>query len=428
MSPSRSGAFGSGGPPLTPRLLSFTEARARVLAAAAALPPESVDVAAVRGRALRETIRAPHALPPFDNSAMDGYAVRASDVARATIAQPVTLPVTMVIPAGMAPALPLAAGAAARIMTGAPLPEGADAIVAFEDCERLEGSPERVRFSATAAPRHHVRDAGADIVAGAIALHAGRELSAYDLALLVALGQSRVSVGRRPRAAIVSTGDELLGAGDELRAGAIRDSNSPMLHALLEEAGCEVVSVAHAGDAPGEALGAIRAALDRADVTLSIGGVSAGDFDPVKGDLAGIPGAELWRVAMKPGRPQAFATANGKLFFGLPGNPASVACVFETLVRPALRRLQGFRRLTRPRILVRLATAIESREGRADFVRARLEWHYGDWWANPCGAQVSGHLGPQSRADVLLAIPAEREALAAGETVAAFLLRWPGRG
>ena len=410
---------------MTPRLLTFAEARARCLEAASPLPPEWIDVADVRGRALRETVRASHALPPFDNSAMDGYAVRALDLAAATAAHSVTLAVTHVIAAGASPRGALGAGEAARIMTGAPVPEGADAVVAFEDCERLDGKPERARFAAAAPPRQHIRGAGADFAAGAIALHAGRELSAYDLALLVALGHARVSVGRRPRAAIVSTGDELLGAADTLRPGAIRDSNSPMLRALLEEAGCEVVLVAHAGDAPGEALRAIRAALEVADVTLSIGGVSAGDFDPVKADLEGIPGAELWRVAMRPGRPQAFSAANGKLFFGLPGNPASVSCVFETLVRPALRRLQGFHRLSRPRTLVRAAVDIESRAGRTDFVRASLEWRQGAWWASPCGAQVSGHLGPQSRAHALLEIPAESALLGAGETASAILLRWP---
>lgn len=410
---------------MTPRQLSFAEARARCLDAAPPLPPEWIDVAEVRGRALRETVRAPHALPPFDNSAMDGYAVRTLDLAHATAAHPVTLAVTRVIAAGASQQGALGAGEAARIMTGAPVPEGADAVVAFEDCERLDGVTEHARFTASAPPRQHIRSAGADFVSGALALHAGRELSAYDLALLVALGHSRVSVGPRPRAAIVSTGDELLGATDALRPGTIRDSNSPMLRALLEEAGCEVVSVAHAGDAPGQALRAIRSALDVSDVTLSIGGVSAGDFDPVKGDLEGIPGAELWRVAMRPGRPQAFSAANGKLFFGLPGNPASVCCVFEALVRPALRRLQGFRRLSRPRIRVRVAVDIESRAERTDFIRASLEWRGDRWWGRPCGAQVSGHLGPQSRAHALIEIPAECASLAAGETAAAILLRWP---
>jgi molybdopterin molybdotransferase len=410
---------------MEPRTLSFTEARARVMRAATPRAPESIDVADARGRALREDLAAPHPLPPFDNSAMDGYAVRAADVAGAGPGSGVVLVVTSVVPAGTVPLLPVSPGEAARIMTGAPLPAGADAVVPFEECERLPGTPERVRFSAPAAGGTHIRRAGADIVAGATALRAGRELSAHDLGLIVALGRARIAVGPRPRIAIVSTGDELLEPGASLRPGAIHDSNAPMLRALIEEAGCEVVSVARASDAPGEATRAIRQALEAADVALSIGGVSAGDYDPVKAELERIPGAEPWRVAMRPGRPQAFGADAGRLFFGLPGNPASVACVFETLVRPALRRLQGFRETGRPRVRVRAAARVESSRGRTDFVRVRLDWRDGAWWAEPCGAQVSGHVTPQAWAHALLEIPAAREALDAGDTAAALLLRWP---
>jgi len=458
-----------------PRSLSFAEARREVLRAARAAAPERVPVTAVRGRALREDVVAPHALPPFDNSAMDGYAVRAADLSGASADAPVTLPVAEVVAAGDDPA-PLPPGCVARIMTGAPLPPGADAIVPFEDCERLDApagrgrqtrrrerprderhaserasderhtserasderhaserasderhTSERARFTTAPAAGVHVRRAGADVESGEQVLAAGRELSAHDVALLASLGFARVTVGPRPRAAVVSTGDEILAAGEALRPGAIRDGNAPMLRALLEEAGCEVVSVEHAGDARGEALQAIRRALDAADVTLSVGGVSAGDFDPVKSDLAGIRGAELWRVAMKPGRPQAFAAFDGRLYFGLPGNPASVACVFEALVRPAIRRLQGFTALDRPRIRVHAGVAIESRAGRTDFVRVRLEWRDGTWRALPAGDQVSGHLMPQARAHALLVVPAAAPALEAGDPATALLLRWPDR-
>jgi molybdopterin molybdotransferase len=415
----------SGPPATTPRSLSFAAARARVLRAAAPLPPEAIRTERARGRALREDVVALHPLPPFDNSAMDGFAVRAGELAAAARDHPVVLPVVATIPAGAVAAPPLAPGQTARIMTGAMLPAGADAVVPFEDCERLDGGVERARFTSAPAAGAHVRSAGADLATGALALPAGRELSAHDLALLVALGRARVAVGPSPRATIVSTGDELLDADAPLRPGAIRDSNAPMLRALLEEAGCEVVSVERVSDAPGEALRAIRAALDRADVTLSIGGVSAGDFDPVKTVLDGVPGAEPWRVAMKPGRPQAFAAAAGRLFFGLPGNPASVACVFETLVRPALRRLQGFAVIDRPRVRARAASRIESRPGRTDFVRARLEWRRGAWWAEPCGAQISGHLTPQAWAHALVVIPEATAEVATGDRVGAILLRWP---
>jgi molybdopterin molybdotransferase len=404
--------------------LTYAEARARVLAAARPLGGEAVPIAAARGRALRRSLVAPHDLPAFDNTSMDGYALRAADAARATPERPVTLPVVEVLPAGRVAARPLGAGEAMRIMTGAPLPAGADAVIAFEDAERLEG-PERVRVARPVRLAENVRPAGADLRAGEVAIAAGRELSAHDLALAGALGFSELEVGRRPRVAVVSTGDELLEPGEPPREGAVRDSNRPMLAMLAEEAGAETVGSRHVGDRPQEVAGALGAALESADVVLSIGGVSAGDFDPVKQSLHALGDVALWRVAMKPGRPQAFGAPGGRLFFGLPGNPASVACVFEALVRPALRALQGFAALDRPRLAVRCARAIESRAGRTDFVRASLAWREGAWWASPAGEQVSGHLTPQSRAHALLIVPAEAEALAEGAAAEALLWRWP---
>ncbi len=325
------------------------------------------------------------------------------------------------------------------IMTGAMIPEGADAVVPVESTSTGLGStstgPEASRatgpgaswvaFERPASPRDNIRDAGADVARGETVLKAGRELSAHDLALAIALGFAEVSVGPAPRVAVISTGDELLDPGQALKPGAIRDSNLPMLSMLLEEAGCEVVSARRAPDDASRVTAEIRGALDAADVVITIGGVSAGDFDPVKLSLDEIGGIELWRVAMKPGQPQAFGSPRGKLFFGVPGNPASVACVFEALVRPALRRLQGHSELDRPRIEVCVGGRIESREGRIDFVRAELERRGDAWWATPAGAQVSGHVSPQSRAHALLIVPAEKPRLSKGEEARAWVLRWP---
>jgi len=224
---------------------------------------------------------------------------------------------------------------------------------------------------------------------------------------------------------VISTGDELLDPGAPLRPGAIRDSNLPMLAALLAEAGCEVARARRTSDRPQEVAAAVREAFDTADLVLTIGGVSAGDFDPVKLSLDSLGGIALWRVAMKPGRPQAFGRVGERLFFGLPGNPASVACVFEVLVRPALRKLQGFTTLDRPRLEARAAVEIESRAGRTDFVRVELTRRLGDWWATPAGEQVSGHLTPQARAHALLEIPEWAERLERGERASAMILRWP---
>jgi molybdopterin molybdotransferase len=394
------------------------------------LPAERVALDAARGRALREDVFAPHSLPPFANASMDGYAVRSPDLAAASAARAVDLPVTGVIPAGRPAARPLGPGEAMRIMTGAPIPDGADAVLAFEDVERIEraGAEERMRATRPARAGENIREAGRDLARGARALSSGRELSPHDLALLAALGVPEIPIGPSPRVAIVSTGDELLDPTEPLRPGAIRDSNLPMLRSLVEECGGRVVSAGRVGDDPSGVVVAIRAALESADVVITIGGVSAGDFDPVKQGLATLGAIELWRVAMKPGRPQAFGTPQGRVFFGLPGNPASVACVFEALVRPALRRLQGFSVLDRPHVPVRLAAVLESRAGRTDFTRVTLEWRAGEAWATPVGEPVSGHLTPQSRAHALLVIPEPAVRLEVGDRAEALLLRAPEHG
>jgi molybdopterin molybdotransferase len=258
-----------------------------------------------------------------------------------------------------------------------------------------------------------------------VALETGRELSAHDLALAASLGCAELSVSPSPRVSVLSTGDELLDPAEELRPGAISDSNLPMLSALVTEAGGTLAVVERLRDDPALVEARIREAAALSDVVLTIGGVSAGDFDPVKQALGALGGIELWRVGMRPGRPQAFGRTGGTLFFGLPGNPASVACVFEALVRPALRKLQGFAGLDRPRVPVRMAAALESREGRTDFVRCALEWRAGSLWATPAGAQVSGHLTPQSRSHALVVVPDGVAALAPGDEAEALLLRLP---
>ena len=409
------------------RSLGYAEARERVLSAARPLPAEQVPLAEALGRPLHRPLVAPHALPPFRNSAMDGIAVRATDLARATSGVPIALRVTETVPAGATAGRPVGAGEAIRIMTGALLPYGADAVVPVEELtfERGADGLERARVSRAATAGENVRDAGRDLPAGATALEAGRALTPHDLALLAALGEARPMVGGRPRVAVITTGDELLTPDAALRPGAIRDSNLPMLVALLGECGARVVSTRHVADDAGLVGAEVRAGLTQAEAVITIGGVSAGDFDPVKQAIAQIEGVELWLVAMRPGRPQAFGAPGGRLFFGLPGNPASVACVFEALVRPALRKLQGFASLGRPTVTARAAVTIASRAGRTDLVRVTLERRDEAWWATPAGDQVSGHLTPQARAHALLVIPAEAERLAVSEPAQAWVLRWP---
>ena len=408
---------------MTPEHLSYAEARARVLGAVHPLPAERVPLAGALGRALAGPVIAPHALPAFANASMDGYAVAAVSTARA----PLALPVREVIAAGHVPVHVLRTGEAARIMTGAMLPEGADAVLPFEEVERSgEGDGERVHVRTPAVAGANVRPAGGDVTAGAVVLEPGRTLSPADLGLAAALGITELSVGTRPRAVVLSTGDELLEPGEPMRPGAIRDSNRIQLAALLEEAGCDVVRTERVRDHVDAVRASIGAALQAADVVFTIGGVSAGDFDPVKQAIDAMDGMALWRVAMKPGRPQAFGTSAGRLFFGLPGNPASVACVFEALARPALRALAGHLGVERPRLQVRAAAPIPSRVGRTDFVRAQLAWRDGAWWATEAGPQVSGHLRPQSQAHALVIVPEEAASLDRGAPAEAILLRWPG--
>ena len=412
-------------PPLA-LLLTYAEARARVLQAATVLPAETVTLLSARSRALRRRIEAPHALPPFRNSAMDGWAVRGSDLAHATGAAPVTLRVVETLPAGHVASRALAAGEAMRIMTGAMIPEGADAVVPFEDGERgHDADGETMRTGRAPHAHQHVRDAGADVAAGALVFEEGRELSPHDLALLASLGIAEVAVGTSPRVAVLSTGDELLEPHEALRPGTIRDSNLPMLAMLVEQAGGQVVIAERMPDDSERVAARIGEALAIADVVLTIGGVSAGDHDPVKQALAHHGTLELWRVAMRPGRPQASGRLGARLFHGLPGNPASVACVFEALVRPALRRMQGHTQIDRPRAPVRVAVDIESAQGRTDFVRVTLEWRLGALWATPAGAQTSGHLSPQSHAHALLVVPADIARLAASDEAEALVLRLP---
>lgn len=411
---------------MEPLTLGYAAARARAVDALPSLPSVTLPLARCAGRALRRDVVAPHALPPFRNSAMDGWAVRAADLALAAPGSPVRLRVTGEIPAGTVAARALGPGEAMRIMTGAMPPAGADAVVPFEDGERGSG-PEGEWMAARgpAEPGDHLRAAGADVGQAEHVLAEGRELSAHDLALLAALGVAEVEVSPAPRLAVISTGDELLDPAEPLRPGAVRDSNLGMLALLAEQAGAEVTIAERLPDDPLRVARRIEEAVATCDAVLTIGGVSAGDFDPVKLALARLGEIELWRVAMRPGRPQAHGRPRGRLFHGLPGNPASVACVFEVLVRPALRRLQGFERLDRPRVPVRAARDIASRAGRSDFVRCTLAWRSGELWATPAGEQVSGHLAPQSRAHALLAVPEAAAAVREGEPAEALVLRLP---
>ena len=395
--------------------VGVSEARELVLASVSPLGTETVALAEAAGRVLAEEIRSEVRIPPADNSAMDGYAVRAEDVA----AVPVALRLGEDLPAGKRSQRKLVPGEAARIMTGAALPEGADAVVMVEDTE-TEG--DRVRIRRAAAVGQHVRRAGEDVRPGTLVAEPGALLRAPLVGMLAALGRSVVSVRARARVAVLATGDELV-EPDRLRDdGRIASSNSYALQAALREIGAQPVYLGIAPDEPDEIAARFRAAL-ACDAVISSGGVSVGDRDWIKQVLVGLGGAmRLWRVAMKPGAPMAFVLVGGRPVFGLPGNPVSTQVTFEQFVRPALLRMMGHRELFRPVERARLADGYEKPAGRAHFVRVALERRAGELWARASGEQGSNILLSLVRADGLAFVPAQTTRVAPGEPVAVQLL------
>jgi molybdopterin molybdotransferase len=399
-------------------MLTVAEAGARVLAAVRPLADELVPIDQAQGRVLAHAITSSRDLPSWDNSAMDGFAVRSADL-------PGVLPVVGTVAAGHAPGVVLAPGTALRIMTGAPMPAGADAVVIREDAEELpDPAGDRVRLAAPAAPGDNVRRRGEDVPAGQPALDAGVCLGPGEIGFLAALGHAMVRVARRPRVAILSTGDELVSVDVPPRPGQIVNSNLYALSAQVRDAGGEPVNAGIAPDRPDDLLPRIRDAL-AADVLLTSGGVSVGDFDFVK-DVLAAAGVSVgfWKVAMKPGKPLVFAaTAAGGLVFGLPGNPVSSMLGFELFVRPALLAMQGARELHRPRVPVTITSAYAKQPGRAHFLRATLRRQGDLLLADLHPRQGSAMLSSMVGIHALVVVPAESGDVAAGARLEALLLR-----
>ena len=396
--------------------VSVAEARELILGSIAPLGTETVALGEAGGRVLAEEVRSTVWIPPLDNSAMDGYAVRAEDTAGA----PVTLAVGEDLPAGKRSQRKLVPGEAARIMTGAALPEGADAVVMVEDTETEGG---RVRIHKAASLGQHVRRAGEDVRPGTPIAPPGAVLRPPLVGMLAALGRAVVAVRARPRVAVLATGDELV-EPDRLRDdGRIASSNSWALCAALREIGAEPVYLGIAPDEPAEIEARFRAAL-ACDAVISSGGVSVGDRDWIKQVLVGLGGEmRLWRVAMRPGAPLAFVRVGGKPVFGLPGNPVSTYVTFEQFVRPSLLRMMGHTNVYRPVASARFDAEYKKPAGRAHFVRVVLETRSGELWARESGAQGSNILLSLVGADGLAFVPAETTRLERGERVAVQLLR-----
>ena len=353
-------------------MLTFAEAQAQVLEHIEPLSVERVPAGEAMGRVLATEVAARGDSPPLDNSAMDGYAVRHADVSAASAAAPVSLEVLEDIPAGHVGTRPVGPGQASRIMTGAPIPAGADTVIRVEDTRAADG---RVEILVPDELGGSVRAAGSSMRAGETVLPAGTEIGVAEVAVLAAVQRSHVSVYRRPVVAILSTGDELVEADDTPGPGQIVNVNSPGLAALARHCGAEALVLPTAPDDEGVIRTAVEAAL-QGDFIISSGGVSVGDYDYVKRVLEELDAREvLWRVAMKPGKPLYFALLQGRPYFGLPGNPVSSLVSFLHFVRPAIRRAAGFApdRLRLPELRVPLEHDLANDDaGRAQFLRGQV--------------------------------------------------------
>lgn len=397
-------------------MLSFAEAQSRILASATRIGTERVPLAQAWGRVLAETVRAPVNLPPFDASAMDGYAVATRSFVGTGA---VTLPVIGESRAGAVPDA-LAAGAACRIFTGAMMPDGADAVIMQEHVVR-EG--DRARFESAPRPGANVRRAGEDLAAGSIALAEGTRLTAARIALAATADRAELVVGRRPRVAILSTGDELRAPGSAPRNGSIPESNGPGLRALAEQAGATVSVLPVVGDDPNATERAIAEALAGVDVLFTVGGVSVGDHDVVRPALerAGVELA-FWKVAMKPGKPLAVGRRGATHVLGLPGNPVSALVTCLLFGVPLLRALAGDRApLPRP-LRARLTHDIQRSAGRTEFARVTLEQDGDGLAATPLANQASGAMIALATCDALAVIPAEMGTAPAGTWVSVLRL------
>lgn len=379
------------------------------------------------GLVLAEPVVSGEVVPPFDNTAVDGYAVRAADVSSV----PVELTVTAEIAAGAAPDRPVGPGEAMRIMTGAPMPEGADAVVMVEDSEWLgvENGVETVRLTASVPVGAAVRRAGDDVRVGDEIFRPGAEITPAMQAVLASINVSQVSVHPRLRVAVLSTGDELVDDGSPLERGQIRESNRTMLVGLVDETGCESVDLGIVRDDEAELERVLRDAAESSDAIVSSGGVSMGDYDVVKAVLGRIADMTWMQMAIKPAKPFAFGTLTRDdgtrvPIFGLPGNPVSSMVSYELMARPALRRMMGHRRLTRTS-LVGIADADIRRkpDGKVHF--ARVNGGFGDdgrYHVTPVGAQGSHQLAATATADAMVVLP-DGSGVDAGSEVAVLLLR-----
>ncbi|CAA9215332.1 MAG: Molybdopterin molybdenumtransferase [uncultured Acidimicrobiales bacterium] len=399
-------------------LLPLAEAQAHVLAACAPLHPSAVRLGDALGLVASVPITAESSVPPFDNSAMDGYAVRASD----TVSAPCELTELGTLAAGASSDVVVGPGQALRIMTGAPLPAGADAIVMVELTEP-GSSPGTVRIAEEVQLGTSVRRAGSDIAAGDVVLAKGTVLTPGVLGVLASLGASRAPCHRRPRVGVLSTGDELVAPGEPLGPGQIRDANRPMLLALVAQAGCTPVDLGIVRDDRTALVEAVSNGVEGCDALVTSGGVSVGDFDLAKAVLDELGEMRWMQIAIRPAKPFAFGVVGGVPVFGLPGNPVSSLVSFELLARPGLRALMGHAEVHRQQVPAVADVGFErDPDGKTHFVRVRSSVEAdGRVHVAPVSGQGSHQLAAMAGADALVVLP-DGDGVNAGAEVAALLL------
>lgn len=390
----------------------------RVLAGVRPLDPVDLPLLDCLGLALAEDVVATMSLPSFDNSAMDGYAVRRADVASATADGPVTLPVVGQIGAGQADLRVLEPGQAAKIMTGAPVPEGADAVVPYEWTDR---GAEQVRISQAPEDGQHVREAGGDVREGDLLLTAGTVLGPRQVGLLASVGRATARVRPRPVVVVLSTGSELRDPGQELGHDSIYDGNSYLLSAAVLRAGGTPRRVGIVPDEPAAFLATLDEQLAGADLVVTSGGVSQGDYDVVKEALR-ERGVWFGPVAMQPGKPQGFGVLGGVPVVTLPGNSVSSYISFEVFVLPAIRTMLGKQPASRPLLDARLTEPMSSPAGRRQFMRGEVGYDAQGRYVVPVGGPGSHLIGALSGANALIVVPEEATALARGDRVQVIVL------
>ena len=415
-------------------MLSVEEARERVLGYFDVLEPETRPILEADGQVLAEDVEGRFDIPPLDNSAMDGYALRTEDIRGASETSAVTLRVTGAVAAGQLPSGRVEPGTTIRIMTGAPIPDGADAVVPFEDTDEVErrasGRPlSEIGIREEVPPTANVRPAGQDMRAGDRVLESGTVLRSGEIGVLAAVGRSSVRVVRRPVAAILATGDELVDVGEDLRAGSIYDVNSYSVAAAVQRAGGVPKLLGIARDNLDDLDAKLQAGLE-ADILLTSAGVSKGDYDIVKDVLARRGEIELWSVRMRPAKPLAFGVLDGPggrrvPHLGLPGNPVSALVGFEQIGRPAILKMMGKTRYARPTLRATLEEPIHNFDGRRVYARAIVTRRDGAYYARLTGHQNSNILTSMSRANGLAICPEDVAVKEAGEEVEVQMVDWP---